>query len=183
MFLEAETLRYTRLSTENFALEARTVEFPERVYTEEDVRKAREVIEKGYKHQLIIRGNPAFKKKLNEALRLIKLVGYYDFLRTYIRQIEEINGFSQLHEADAAIWATMPMLEDIVDAASYIVQKAQQMKDFIDGKLYYGVGEMASIEKRIEFLEKLKKQSKNTEIREKCEELLKRWADSTFTFP
>jgi len=120
---------------------------------------------------------------LNEALRLIKLVGYYDFLRTYIRQIEEINGFSQLHEADAAIWATMPMLEDIVDAASYIVQKAQQMKDFIDGKLYYGVGEMASIEKRIEFLEKLKKQSKNTEIREKCEDLLKRWADSTFMFP
>ncbi len=159
------------------------MEFPKRVYTEEEVKKAREAIEKGYKHQLIIKGSPAFKEKLDEALRLIKLVGYYDFVRTYIRQIEEINGFSQLHEADVAIWATMPMLEDPVDAASYIVQKAQQMKDFVDGKLYYGVGEMASIEKRIEFLEKLKKQSKNNEVKKKCEELLKRWADSTFMFP
>ncbi len=159
------------------------MEFPKRVYTEEEVEKAKEVIEKGYKHQLIVRGSPAFKNKLNEALRLIKLVGYHDFLRTYIRQIEEINGFSQLHEADAAIWATMPMLEDPVDAASYIVQKAEQMKDYVEGKLYYGIGEMASIKKRIEFLEKLKKQSKNDEIRKRCEELLKKWADSTLMFP
>jgi len=159
------------------------VEFPKRVYTEEEVQKAKEAIEKGYKHQLIIRGSPAFKKKLNEALSLVKLVDYYDFLSTYIRQIEEINGFSQLHEADAAIWATIPMLEDPVDAASYIVQKAQQMKDYVEGKLYYGVGEMASIEKRIEFLEKLKKRSKNNEIKKRCEELLQKWADSTFMFP
>jgi len=163
--------------------EAKYVDFPKRVYTEEEVKKATEAIEEGYKHQLIVRGSPAFKKKLNEALRLIKLVGYYDFLRTYIRQIEEINGFSQLHEADAAIWANMPMLEDPVDAASYIVQKAQQMKDYIEGKLYYGVGEMTSIEKRIGFLEKLKKQSKDSEIKKRCEELLQRWEDSTFMFP
>jgi hypothetical protein len=159
------------------------VDFPKRIYTEEEVQKAKEAIEKGYKHQLIVRGSSAFKTKLNKALCLIKSVDYYDFLRTYIRQIEEINGFSQLHEADAAIWATMPMLEDPVDAASYIVQKAHQMKDYVEGKLYYGVGEMALIEKRIEFLEKLKKRSKNTEIRKRCEELLKRWADSTFMFP
>lgn len=130
-----------------------------------------------------MKGSPAFKKKLNEALRLIRPVGYYDFLRTYIRQIEEINGFSQLHEADVAIWATIHMLEDPVDAASYIVQKAQQMKDYVEGKLYYGLGEMTSIEKRIEFLEKLKTKSKNSEIKKKCEELLKKWADSAFTFP
>lgn len=147
------------------------------------MQRAKEVIEKGYKHQLAIKGSPAFKKKLNEALRLINLVGYYDFLRSYIRQIEEINGFSQLHEADVAIWATMHMLEDPVDAASYIVQKVQQMKDYVEGKLYYGVGEMASIEKRIEFLEKLKAKSKNSEVKKKCEELLKKWADSAFTFP
>lgn len=159
------------------------MEFPKRVYTEREVQKAKEAIEKGYKHQLIIRGSPAFKEKINKALNLIKLVGYYDFLRTYIRQIEEINGFSQLHEADAAIWATIPMLEDPVDAASYIVQKAQQMKDYLEGKLYYGVGEMASIEKRIEFLEKLKKQSKDNEVKKRCEELLQKWADSAFTFP
>jgi hypothetical protein len=147
------------------------------------VQRAKEIIEKGYKHQLTMKGSPAFKKKLNEALQLIRLVGYYDFLRTYIRQIEEINGFSQLHEADVAIWATIHMLEDPVDAASYIVQKAQQMKDYVEGKLYYGLGEMTSIEKRIEFLEKLKTKSKNSEIKKKCEELLKKWADSAFTFP
>ena len=158
-------------------------DFPERVYTEEEVKQARKLIESGYKHQLAVEGDAIFEKKAQKTLDLVKIGGYYDFLRTYIRQIEEINGFSQLHEADAAIWATMPMLEDIVDAASYIVQKAQQMKDFIEGKLYYGVGEMASIEKRIEFIEELKKQSKTTEIRERCEELLKRWADSAFMFP
>ena len=147
------------------------------------MKKAREAIEKGYKHQLIIRGSPTFKKKLNEALHLIKLVGYDDFLRTYIRQIEEIKGFSQLHEADAAIWATMPMLEDPVDAASYIVQKANQMKDYIEGRPYYGTGEMASIEKRVAFLEELKKRSKDNAVKKRCEELLKRWADSTFMFP
>jgi len=159
------------------------MDFPKRVYTEEEVQKVKKIIEKGYKHELIIRGSPAFKEKLNEALKLIKLVGYYDFLRTYIRQIEEIDGFSQLHEADAAIWATLPMLEDPVDAASYIVQKAQQMKDYVEGKLYYGLGEMASIEKRIEFLEKLKEQTKDNAVKKRCEELLKRWADSTFMFP
>jgi len=159
------------------------VEFPKRVYTEEEVLKAKEAIEKGHKHQLIISGGPAFKKRLDEALNLIKHAGYYDFLRTYIKQIEEIDGFSQLHEADMAIWATMPMLEDPVDAASYIVQKAQQMKDYIEGKPYYGAGEMASIEKRIEFLEKLSLKSRDDEVKKRCEELLRRWADSTFMFP
>jgi hypothetical protein len=159
------------------------LDFPKRVYTEKEVKRAKEAIEKGFKHRLIIKGSPEFKRKLNQALQLIKLVGYYDFLRTYIRQIEEIDGFSQLHEADAAIWATTPMLEDPVDAASYIVQKAQQMKDYVEGRLYYGLGEMASIEKRIEFLEKLKKESKSSEIKKRCEELLKQWADSAFMFP
>jgi 16S rRNA G527 N7-methylase RsmG len=42
---------------------------------------------------------------------------------------------------------------------------------------------MASIEKRIEFLEKLKKESKSSEIKKRCEELLKQWADSAFMFP
>ncbi len=159
------------------------MEFPKRVYTEEEVQKAKEAIEKGYKHQLIMKGSAPFKKKLNEALLLIKLVGYYDFLRTYIRQIKEIDGFSQLREAEVAIWANLPMLEDPVDAASYIMQKAQQMKDFIDGKLYYGLGEMNAIKKRIEFLKKLKEETKNEEIKKRCEELLKRWLDSAFMFP
>ncbi|MGD8506974.1 MAG: hypothetical protein PVF15_09980 [Candidatus Bathyarchaeota archaeon] len=159
------------------------MEFPKRVYTEEEVQKARKAIERGYKHQLTIKGSPDFEKKLNEVLRLIKSADHYDFLRTYIRQIEEIDGFSQLHEADAALWATIPMLEDPVDAASYIVQKAHQMKDYIEGRPYYGTGEMASIEKRVAFLDELKRRSKDKAIKKRCEELLKRWADSTFMFP
>ena len=157
--------------------------FPKRVFTQKEVQEAREAIEKGYKHKLIIKGSPTFKKKLNKSLRLIKSAGYYEFLRTYIRQIEEIDGFSQLHESDAAIWATMPMLKDPVDAASYIVQKAQQMKDYVEGKLYYGLGEMTAIKKRIEFLEKLKKRSRDNKVKKRCEELLQRWADSKYQFP
>jgi len=159
------------------------VEFPERVFTEEEVKRARELIEKGYKHRLRIVGSPKFKKEIEKALKLIKTAGYYDFLRTYIRQIEEIEGLSQLHEADVVIWANMPMLVDAVDAASYIVQKAQQMKDYIEGRLYYGVGEMSSIEKRLEFLKKLKEKTNSANVKKRCEELLKRWAETKMMFP
>ncbi len=111
--------------------------FPKKVFTANEVVQARELIEKGYKHQLTIKGSAKFKKQLREALELIKTASDYDFLRTYIRQIEEIEGLSQLHESDAVIWANMPMLADPVDAASYIMQKAWQMKDYIEGRVYY----------------------------------------------
>jgi len=159
------------------------LEFPKRVFTSEEVKQARDLINGGYKHRLRINGSARFKTKLKKALKLIKTAGYYDFLRTYIRQIEEIEGFSQLHEADAAVWANMPMLDDAIDAASYIVQKAQQMKDYIEGKLYYGIGEMTAIEKRLEFLEKLKKQSNSEDIRKRCDELLTKWSESKMMFP
>jgi len=159
------------------------VEFPERVFTEEEVKRAKELIEKGYKHRLRIAGSPRFKREIKKTLKLIKTAGYYDFLRTYIRQIQEIEGFSQLHEADVAIWANMPMLVDAVDAASYIVQKAQQMKDYVEGKLYYGTGEVAAIEKRLEFLQKLKEKSKSQDVKKVCEELLKRWSETKIMFP
>jgi len=159
------------------------VEFPERVYTEDDVKRARELIEKGYKHQLRIVGSARFKSEIEKALELIKTAGYYDFLRTYIRQIEEIEGFSQLHETDVVIWANMQMLVDAVDAASYIVQKTQQMKDYVEGKLYYGIGEISAIEKRLEFLEKLKEKSKSQDVKKRCEELLKKWSETKLMFP
>jgi hypothetical protein len=159
------------------------VEFPERVFTEEEVKKAKELIEKGYKHRLRVTGSPRFKREMKKTLKLIKTAGYYDFLRTYIRQIQEIEGFSQLHEADAVIWANMPMLVDAVDAASYIVQKAQQMKDYLEGKLYYGTGEISAMEKRLEFLEKLKEKSKSKNVKNRCEELLKTWSETKMMFP
>jgi hypothetical protein len=57
------------------------------------------------------------------------------------------------------------------------------MKDYIEGRLYYGTGEMSLIEKRQKFLEKLKKESKSEDIKKKCDELLKRWSDSAMMFP
>lgn len=159
------------------------MEFPERVFTEEEVKQARELIEKGYKHKLQVTGSPEFKKKMTEVLSLIETAGYYEFLTTYIREIKEIEGLSQLHEADAAIWANMPLLSDSVDAASFIVQKVHQMKDYIEKKLYYGTGETAEIEKRLEFLKKLREKSQSKEIKQKCDELLKRWEDTKMMFP
>lgn len=159
------------------------MEFPERVYTQEEVNRARELVRKGYKHTLSIRGSQLFKDKMDVVLELIRTADYYDFLRTYIRQIVEMEGFSQLHEADAAVWANMSTLVDPVDAASYIVQKAQQMRDYLEGNLYYGTGEMAAIEKRLEFINALKTKSNSEKIRKRCEELLKKWADTKMQFP
>jgi len=157
--------------------------FPERVYTQEEVNRARELIQKGYKHTLKIEGSPQFKNKTEQVIELIKTADYYDFLRTYIRQIVEMEGFSQLHEADAAIWANMSMLIDPIDAASYVVQKAQQMKDYLEGNLYYGIGEMVAIEKRLIFIKTLQAKSKRQEIRKRCGELLKKWAETKMQFP
>lgn len=159
------------------------MEFPERVFTEDEVKQARELIEHGYRHQLKIVGSPEFKREMEKALALIKTAGYYEFLRTYMREIKEIEGLSQLHEADVVIWANMPMLIDPVDAASYIVQKAQQMKDYLEGKLYYGTGEMSAIEKRLQFLQRLKEKSQSQEVKRHCEELLKQWEDTKMMFP
>jgi len=157
--------------------------FPKRVYTQEEVDKARELIHKGYKHTLSIEGRSQFKEKMQEVLGLIKTAGYYDFLRTYLRDIVEMEGFSQLRESDAALWANMSMLYDVVNAASYVVQKAQQMKDYVEGNLYYGTGEIAAIEKRLEFLRTLKIESKSDEVRKRCEALLKEWAETKLQFP
>ena len=154
--------------------------FPERVYTVKEVKKARELIEKGHKHKLEVSGSPDFKRKVEEALELIKTAEYYDFLRTYIRQIREIDGLSQLREAEAAIWANKYAVADPVEAAGFVIQKAQQMKGFIEGKLYYDKGEIKAVEKRIEFLETLRDRSKNQAVKKKCEENLKRWAELTF---
>ena len=112
---------------------------------------------------------------------MIKTAGYYDFLCTYIRQIVEIDGSSQLREAEVAIWVNLNIFEDTVDAASFIIQKVQQMKDFIDGKPYYGVkGEPRAIEKRIEFLKALKDKSNDPLVKERCKKLLSIWSENTF---
>jgi len=157
------------------------MEFPKKVYTAEEVKKAKELIDKGYKHRLRVKGSPNFVEKVKQALKLVKDAGYYEFLRTYIRQIAEIDGFTQLREAEAAIWANKYAVENPVDAASLFVQKANHMKEYLEGKLYYGgEAEKRSVEKRVEFLEVLKKKSQEKEVKEECGRLLKSWSESVF---
>jgi len=154
--------------------------FPERVYTVDEVQKARMLVESGWKHRLQVKGSSEFKSKVKEVVALIETAGYYDFLRTYIREIVEIEGFSQLREAEVAIWVDKVTLLDPVDAASLFIQKAQQMKDFLEDKLYYGQGETRAVNKRLEFLEALKRQTKDDNVKKRCAEILKNWAESTF---
>jgi len=156
-------------------------EFPERIYTVKEWMEARKSISEGHKHRLRIKGSREFKEKTREALRFIKATGYYDFLRTYIRQIVEINGLSQLRESEAAVWLNSYCVKDAVDAASFIIQKAWQMKEYLDGKLYYdGNAELRAVEKRVEFLNKLKNKTREEKVRQRCEELLKQWSESIY---
>ena len=157
------------------------MEFPKRIYTGEEVQKARELIDEGYRHRLRIKGSSSFKQKAKESLRLVKIAGYYEFLRTYIRRIVEIHGLTQLREADAAIWANKYAVENSVDAASVFIQKANHMKEYLESKLYYGgEAEARSVKKRIEFLKVLKEKSQEKDVKEECERLLKSWSESVF---
>ena len=156
------------------------MDFPERVYTVEEVQRAKGLIEKRYRHRLKVKGSQEFRQKVKEALELIKTADFKDFLRTYIRQIMEIDGFSQLRTEEVAIWANKYTVAEPVDAASYFVQKAQQMKDYLEGRLYYDKGELDAIKKRIQFIETLRDKTRDREIRQKCEELLRRWNETPF---
>lgn len=157
--------------------------FPRRVYTVNEVEKARTLIASGYKHRLTIKGSDEFRKHATKAVEHVKTAGFYDFLRTYIRRIVEIDGFSQLRETEAAIWANTQLLESPIEAAGFFVQKAFQMKEFVEGKLYYGgKAEARSVEKRIEFLKALQARSGSPTVQQECARRLKRWADSTFVF-
>jgi len=157
------------------------MKFPDRVYTYDEVHLAKILIDKGYRHRLRIAGDKKFKEKTRKALELVKTAGYYDFLRTYIRMIREIEGFSQLREAEAAIWANTYTVEDMIDAACFFIQKAWQMKNYIEGKIYYGhKGEKLAVDARLRFLETLKKRSKNPKIKERCRRKIKSWDESKF---
>lgn len=159
------------------------MEFPRRIYTSEEIKRAKELVDKGYKHRLRIDGSPVFKEKVKHALKLIKAVGLYDFLRTYIRNITEIDGLTQLRESEATIWANKYAVENSVDAASLFVQKAHHMKEYLEGKLYYGgAAEKRSVEKRIGFLETLKRKTRDKKVKEECERLLELWRESFLVY-
>ena len=157
------------------------MEFPKRIYTTEELKKARELVKKGYKHRLRVKGSLIFKQKVRQALKLIKTADCYNSLRTYIGSIVEIDGLTQLREADASIWANKYAVQNPVDAASLFIQKVNHMKEYVEGKLYFGgAAETRSVQKRIEFLKVLKKKSRNKQVKEECERLLKSWRESVF---
>ncbi len=137
--------------------------FPDKVYTTEEVKNAKMLVDQGYKHKLTVEGSPEFKDKVNQALELIKTAGYYDFFVAYIRKIMEIDGITQLRETEVAIWANKFAVENPVDAASLFIQKAYHMKEYLGGELYYGGNaEKRSVAKRIEFLQVLKEKTRTT---------------------
>ncbi len=156
------------------------VKFPKRVYTAEEIERARKLIKRGHKHRLKIKGSPDFKQKVKEALSLVKTAQHYDFFRTYIKQVIEINGFSQLRESEITIWANKYAVEDSIEGAGFLIQKAHQMKDYIEGRLYYDKGEINAVRRRIQFLEILRNKTKNQAMKKKCEESLKRWTETPF---
>ncbi|PVX23259.1 MAG: hypothetical protein CW716_12585 [Candidatus Bathyarchaeum sp.] len=156
------------------------MDFPERVYTKDEVKRAKELIDQGYKHDLETKGSPEFVARVNKALELIAAAGYCDFVQTYIRTIREITGLSQLREEEAAIWFHVKALDDPIDDAGFIIQKTQQMKDFIEGRLYYETGEIRAVNKRIEFVENLRDKTDDPDIKKRCEENLKRWNEQPF---
>jgi hypothetical protein len=159
------------------------LEFPRRIYTEQEVKQAKAAIDKGYRHRLRFKGTTEFKQKVKTAIGLVKTAGYYDFFRTYIHSVRQIDGLTQLRESEAAIWANAYTVENAVDAASVFVQKAGNMKEYLEGKLYYGgAAEKRSVEKRIEFLEVLKNKSCKKEVVRECERLLEMWRESSLVY-
>ncbi len=157
------------------------MEFPEKVFTLQEVEAALKFIGEGYRHNLTVSGSPQFEENAKKALKLIETAEYHDFLRTYIRKIVEINGLSQLREEDAAIWANNHAVADPIDAATFFIQKAQQMKDYLEGEPYVGGAAEATADKKgIEFLKVLKNKSEDNATKKRCEKALQLWEDSKF---
>lgn len=157
------------------------VDFPETLFSIEDLKRAKKLIADGYRHKIRVIGSSEFKRGVDASLKLIEEAGYGDFLRSYMRAIMERRGFSQLREAEASLWANKYTVEDPIEAASFFVQKAQQMKMFLEGIEHFtGEGESIAIKKRIEFLKDLKERTSDSKVKEECERKLKLWEESTF---
>jgi hypothetical protein len=159
------------------------MEFPKRIYTLREIKKARDLIGKGYKHVLEVEGSSPFKQKVEQILNLTRVAEYYDYLRTYIKKIIEIDGLTQLRETEVAVWANKFAVENPVDGASLLVQKAYSMKEYLDGEVHYGgLAEKRSIDKRLEFLTTLKTKTEDDTVKKECERLLQMWEESSLAY-
>jgi hypothetical protein len=143
--------------------------FPKRIYTKNEVLKAKSLVAQGFRHHLHVLGSQSFRVKAKDALGLVKVAGYYDFIRMYIRRILEIDGLSQLRESEAALWANIYAVEDPVDGACFFVQKALQMKNYIEQVGYYGHQTETLAEKeRFRFLQDLLERSRDPHVKDAC---------------
>jgi hypothetical protein len=139
--------------------------------------KARECVNNGYKHRLTVIGSNDFKEKVKRIKSLLRITDYFDFFRTYIRTIEEIDGISQLRETEATIWLNDVVARKPCDGARFVIQKAYQMQDYLAGKQFYEKGEMAAIEKSLEFLRLLQEKRIADDLKQQCKFVLDQWTD------
>jgi hypothetical protein len=153
------------------------LEFPRRIYTVKEVMKARECVNNGYKHRLTVIGSNDFKEKIKRIKSLLRITDYFDFFRTYIRTIQEIDGISQLRETEATIWLNDVLARKPCDGARFVIQKAYQMQDYLAGKQFYEKGEMAAIEKSLEFLRLLQEKRITDDLKQQCKLILDQWTD------
>ncbi len=158
-------------------LSVRAMEFPRRIYTVTEFMQARRCVEAGYKHRLRVVGSRGFKEKVERIKSLLRTTDYYDFLRTYIRCIKEIDGIGQLRETEATIWLNTYLVANPVEGARFLVQKTQQMKDYLEGRQYYDTGEMAAVETSIDFLRELDGKRLSDDLKQLCHASLKQWTE------
>ena len=155
--------------------------FPQHVYTLEEFKAARQAIANGYKHQLKITGSQGFRQRILKVLRLIEVAGYSEFLRTYIREIQEVNGLGQLREADATIWLSDLHLSDPIEGARFVIQKALQMQAYLEGRPWYNLGELPATRGSIQFLCQLREKLKDEKEKAQCDENIRRWTEDRVT--
>ncbi|MCJ7609251.1 hypothetical protein MUP00_06235 [Candidatus Bathyarchaeota archaeon] len=155
--------------------------FPPRIYTLEEVTQARKAIADGYQHILTLSGDSEFRELVSKILEFIDLAGYTTFLRSYIREIRQIQGVSQLRETEASIWLNQILANDTIETARFIVQKTLQMQAYIEGRPWYILGELPAVRGSVEFLKKLREHLVNPETRARCEKTLDEWTADEVT--
>ena len=147
--------------------------FPERLMTREEIERALELIRAGYRHEIEVRGSEGFVRAVGEALRLVDLAGYGDDVRAYIRAVVEVEGFSQLRPEEATVWVNSQAARNPVLLASLLVQKALQMRFYLEGRPFYGhICEIKTTQARYEFVRKLKEKCDDERVKRLCDEIL-----------
>jgi hypothetical protein len=157
------------------------MDFPEHIYTLDEFQEARAAIAEGYKHKLVVTGDASFKELIAKILGLIDLAGYDGLLRTYIREIRQIEGISQLRETEASIWLNRVVAEDPIESARFVVQKMLQMQAYIEGRSWYILGELPAVQGSIEFMRKLRERLQDPQLISRCDRAIKEWTADEVT--